>query len=115
MCLCVGETRWVNQRPTVFELQGYVIVPSQRQDGVKRQGLSIVTDLKTAAHMLHWMHMDERMMSVPFKLGKQNLIIFQIYMPDSSCPQGQMDENYDLLQTKLNTQSQQNSCMILWT
>ena len=44
----VAETHWDTTLPDAFEESGYVVLNSPRQDGIHRQGLSLIISSKLA-------------------------------------------------------------------
>ena len=83
--LGVSETHWTKETPEAFEQNGYVIIQSPRLDHIHRQGVATVVKKELSKVMSSYNLHSERIVSITFEATKKTkLHIFQVYVPDSS-------------------------------
>ena len=63
--------------------------------------------------MLDYEQISERLLSVTLETKGGPLTIFQVYAPDSSYPDSDVDEFYDQIQAKLNDVSNRGNYIVI--
>ena len=91
----------------------WVIIQSSRQDRIKRQGVALVVQKAIAENITEYSCISERLMSVSFDTTEGILTIIQVYAPDSSYPEADIDEFYDSLQQHINSLPSKNKYILL--
>ena len=105
--LGVSETHWTTSDvPESFEEGNYVVINSSRKDNIHRQGVAIIMTKDIAKNLKDYTLISERLMSVEIETKKGPLLIFQVYAPDTSYDDADVDEFYRELQPQ-STISQQ--------
>ena len=100
--LGVPETQWNNSVEDAFEQNGYVIIHSARKDEIRRQGVAIVIDKELSKCMTPYTPTSERIVSVTFKTNTGLVAIIQIYTPDSSYDDDEIENFCNILQQKID-------------
>ena len=111
--LGVSETHWTKEIEESFEEGKYVVLHSCRQDTVHRQGVAIVMSKEIAECMTDYKLISERMMSVTLAFKEGHLTIFQVYAPDTSYSDVEIDMFYEQLQDNLNDIPKSNKQIVL--
>jgi exonuclease III len=111
--LGVAETHWTTEISEAFEQNNYVIIHSDRRDNIHRQGVSIIIDKVTADCLTDYKLISERMMSVTLDIGDGPLTIFQVYAPDTSYSDVEIDLFYENFQDQISQLARKSRYMIL--
>ena len=111
--LGVSETHWTKEIEESFEEGQHVILHSCRRDDLHRQGVAIVLSKEIAKCMTDYGLISERIMSVTLGLKDGPLTLFQVYAPDTSYSDVEIDMFYEQLQDRLNMIPRINKQIIL--
>ena len=111
--LGISETHWNVDTPESWEENGYVIITSSRRDKVHRQGVAIIIKKEIAICLTDYNIISERIMSIEINTKTGPLTIFQIYAPDSSYDDAEIDMFYNNLQDEINKLPRKNTFMII--
>jgi hypothetical protein len=111
--LGVSETHWTKEIEESFEEDHHVVLHSCRSDDLHRQGVAIILSKKIAECMTDYELISERIMSVTLELKDGPLTLFQVYAPDTSYSDVEIDMFYEQLQDRINLIPRKNNLIIL--
>jgi len=100
--LGVSETHWGNDLPDAFEEKDHIIIQSPRNDGIHRQGVAIIMSKKLQNYLSNYNLISERIMSIDIDTVDGLMTIFQIYAPDCSYSDNDVESFYQMLQMEIN-------------
>ena len=100
--LGVAETHWNNSVEDTFQQNGYVIIHSSGKDEIRRQGVAIVIEKELSKCMTSYALISERIMSVSLKTHTGLVTIIQLYAPDSTYDDDEVENFYNILQKKIH-------------
>ena len=111
--LGVSETHLDTDTPESFETDDYIVIHSSRKDHVHRQGVAFILTRRVANSLVNYNLVSERILSIDLDTPTGIITIFQIYAPDSSYNDTDVDNFYVLLQNEINNIKTTNSFIIL--
>ena len=111
--LGVSETHWTCSTPETFEQDNCVILQSPRKDNIKRQGVAFIIDQSLARNIVDYNCISERLISVTLSTIEGPLTIFQVYAPDTSYSESDIEEFYDCLQHHVNSLPSKNKFIVM--
>ena len=88
--LALSETRWngINREVTA---SGNVLISCGRDDGIKREGVSLLLSKNAAKALTEWNPINSRILLVRLKSQQCNLSIVVCYAPHSGTPEDLKD------------------------
>ena len=109
----ISETHWDKNEEEMFEHNGFAIFQSCRQDGIHRQGVAIALrkELLPGVEAIDLIAPD--MMSITVHTKDESYVIYQIYAPDSSHSDEEVDCFYDKLQQKIDQRPRKSRLILL--
>ena len=111
--LGVAETAWNNSVEDAFKQNGYVIIHPARKDEIRRKGVGIVIDKELSKCMTSYTLTSERIMSVTFKTNTGLVTIIQVYAPDSSYDDDEIENFYKILQQKIDNIPKKSTIILI--
>ena len=109
----LSETHWSTETEELFEHNGYAVLNSGRKDGIKRQGVAFVLTQDIANLLQTYEFISERIISITLKLASETLTIFQVYVPDTSYSDDEIEEFYIQLQLKIDSLTRNQKYIVL--
>ena len=100
--LALSETRWngINREVTA---SGNVLISCGRDDGIKREGVSLLLSKNAAKALTEWNPINSRILLVRLKSQQCNLSIVVCYAPHSGTPEDVKDSFYETLQDTIDS------------
>ena len=111
--LGVAETHWNNSVEDTFQQNGYVIIHSSRKDEIRRQGVAIVIEKELSKCMTSYTLISERIMSVSLKTHTGLVTIIQVYAPDSTYDDDEVENFYNILQKKIDNIPKKSTILLI--
>ena len=111
--LGISETHFTNETDEAFEQSNYVIIQSSRKDNIRRQGVAIILKKELSESIIDYEIISERIMHVTLDMEDGPWTFFQIYAPDTSYSDVDIEMFYENLQDKLNAIPKKHKKMIL--
>ena len=111
--LGIAETHWNAETPESWEQDGYVIFSSSRKDQTHRQGAAIIVKKELAQNVTDYQSISERLISIKIDTKNGPITVFQVYAPDSSYSDIDVDIFFETLQVEINNLPKKNKYFIL--
>ena len=100
--LAITETRWSGM-DKIITPNGNTLILSGRDDELKRQGVALLLNKKSASAMTEWKPAGSRLMTARFKSRQCNLSVIVGYAPINDAEDEAKDAFYEQIQDLLST------------
>ena len=111
--LGVAETHWNITTDEAFEQDGYVILHSGRKDEIKRQGVAIIIEKELSKCMTTFSSISERVMSVTLQMVSGITTVIQVYAPDSTYDDDEVESFYNTLQQTIDSIPRKSTVLLM--
>lgn len=97
--LGLAETHWIGQEELISE--GVKVLSSGRDDGIHREGVALLLNKKAQKSYIEHRTVSSRIISVTLKGHHKNAKIIQVYAPDSSHDDEEVEDFYQSLSDEM--------------
>ena len=111
--LGISETHWSLETLEAFEKSDYTIIHSGRNDNIHRQGVALILHKGTAEHLKGYELVSERLLVIQLETSTDPLFIFQVYAPDSTYIEEEVEAFYETLQDHINKLPRKRKLVLL--
>ena len=111
--LAISETHWSLETPEAFVKNNYTIIHSGRNDNIYRQGVAIILHKGIAENLQGYDLVSERLMVIQIEKSTDPMFILQVYAPDSTYSEEEVEAFYETLQNYINRLPRKRKLVVL--